>query len=252
MAYDQTRTLGELGQNTTVSTGGVVAAVNQPPQFDNSLNFATTNFLQAALGSNSGMLNFGSNTTIGAAQVGQVINIIAGGLTITINTTGLIAGSRFLIVANYTATTSTTITSAASFNSPNVFKQTTITITAGEEVGLIYDGVSSFVIENNLAGLRFSANFLQSGAANGYQKLPSGILMQWGSLAPLTGGNTATATFSIAFSSAVYLVLANPNTAAGQTPASANPGAITTSAVIINGNYSSTLSYGINWLALGK
>lgn len=47
--------------------------------------------------------------------------------------------------------------------------------------------------------------FLSSLAAAGYQKLPGGLILQWGTCAT-TSGNAALATFPITFPTAVYLV----------------------------------------------
>lgn len=47
--------------------------------------------------------------------------------------------------------------------------------------------------------------FLQSLAANGYQKLPSGLIINWGQLTP--SGGTATATFALAYQTACFVAI---------------------------------------------
>jgi len=44
-----------------------------------------------------------------------------------------------------------------------------------------------------------AVDFVASKAANGYQKLPSGLIIQWGETASVAGGNVTTITFPISF-----------------------------------------------------
>jgi hypothetical protein len=60
----------------------------------------------------------------------------------------------------------------------------------------------------------YTTNFTganQSLGTNGYQKLPGGLIMQWGNVnvSPTLGGTT-TVSFGVAFSSAVYSIVATP------------------------------------------
>lgn len=50
--------------------------------------------------------------------------------------------------------------------------------------------------------------FTQLLAANGYQKLPSGLIIQWGQASPSSG--TVTVTFPIAFPAACAAVTSSP------------------------------------------
>lgn len=88
-------------------------------------------------------------------------------------------------------------------------------------------------------------NALGSIGANGYQKLPNGLIIQWGSASANTTG--VGVTFPIAFTTACYCVQAN-NT--NQT----NPPAPSCSSISTTG-FTATVSSGspgFTWLAIGK
>ncbi|MFN9280889.1 MAG: gp53-like domain-containing protein [Betaproteobacteria bacterium] len=84
--------------------------------------------------------------------------------------------------------------------------------------------------------------FARSLAANGWQRLPSGLFMQWGT-GTLSGG-VATVTFPIAFPSTAFANVAIPPTA--------------TSSITVTGSSSTSVSFASNastggfvWIALG-
>jgi hypothetical protein len=89
----------------------------------------------------------------------------------------------------------------------------------------------------------------QSLATNGYQKLPGGLLMQWGTGAiPLVGGNNII-TFPIAFPSNVFYVnySANANNAAGD----ANPAINNITLTTFNAPSVAGVAVVIKWIAIG-
>ena len=97
-----------------------------------------------------------------------------------------------------------------------------------------------------------SAAFVSSLAASGYQKLPSGLIIQWGSVTSSgAGGNNAATTFPISFPSVLYGVF--PMTwSSGNS--NAQVASTTLSAVNITAYVGATITTGINiyWLAIGK
>lgn len=90
----------------------------------------------------------------------------------------------------------------------------------------------------------------QQLAANGYQKLPSGMIIQWGSL-PITAASTAIVTFPVAFTTATVSVVANSQRAAvGSGDVSCHTFTLTTVS-IVNGSSAGTGVHTHNWIALG-
>ena len=58
----------------------------------------------------------------------------------------------------------------------------------------------------------YTTNFNNSLSGNGFQRLPGGLIIQWGQIGVLVGNNaTANVNFSIAFTSAVYSITATPS-----------------------------------------
>jgi hypothetical protein len=61
----------------------------------------------------------------------------------------------------------------------------------------------------------YTTNFASSLGGNGYQRLPGGLIIQWGQVGFMSGIDaTRRVTFSIQFTSAVYAVTVTPNSAA--------------------------------------
>lgn len=91
---------------------------------------------------------------------------------------------------------------------------------------------------------------------NGYQKLPSGLIIQWGQNSMPAPGSSNSVTYPIAFPSAVYAVLITTNATGGATtgiaPSSTN--VVTTTGFgwvrFAGADYS---SYGVGyWMAIGR
>ena len=101
-----------------------------------------------------------------------------------------------------------------------------------------------------LSGL---ASFANSLAASGYQKLPGGLIIQWGK-STLTGWTSIN--FPISFATDVYCI--NATMALGSQSTTLGAAAINTSAVTVSGfsaaliNNSSTVNQPIYWIAIGK
>ena len=118
--------------------------------------------------------------------------------------------------------------------------------TAGQV--LTYNGSTSTWVAS--AGGISSDNFTglnQSLSARGYQKLPGGFTIQWGTFTPATSNTTTTVTFPIAFATACYRVVASPITNATNQYAS-SVSSITTSNCILTNN---TAGVDIGWVAIG-
>ena len=86
----------------------------------------------------------------------------------------------------------------------------------------------------------------QSLAANGYQKLPGGLIIQWGT-ASIAAGATVAVTLPMAFPSANCVSLANGNGTPGSTNTTVTARS-TTSISIFNGDNGATTC---SWLAIG-
>lgn len=181
-----------------------------PPVFDNDTSIATTAFVQRALGNRAGEVYFSASGNIAAADAGKTV-VLFGGNTFALTLPSLSSvpvGSEYLI---------------KSFNAANVTIQRngTDTIYAGPSGALTSvvlkahhclrlistNGAWSLATASD-ASLPYSPMFASSIAGSGYQKLPSGLIVQWGTIGTrdLVAGNTYYQTFPIAFPSSILTI----------------------------------------------
>lgn len=177
------------------------------PQFDSSGKLASTQFVQRALGNTQGVVNVNGSMTLAVAQVGSLVEVTGGsGVTITLPPTTGIGGSAFYF---YNNTASVVTVAAATGQNVNVGRANvaSFALQPGGNAILITDGNSWEVLGE--AMLPNSALFNASISANGYQKLPGGLIRQWGNSQFSTTGTAVT--FPIAFPNGLFsLVPGNP------------------------------------------
>ncbi|WP_155628892.1 gp53-like domain-containing protein [Burkholderia stagnalis] len=185
-------------------------------QFDNSTRLATTSFVQQSLGNMAGTYTTTTSGTLGAAQAGKQVYVFAPGTTQTINFAELKEGARMTVYANYTAAGQTTlaISGPAKFVAVASVTVPTVALNPGEAISLVVDG-ANLNIEVTTANLRYSAAFGASFAPNGYQKLPSGLIIQWGAYITSASGDVSVM-FPLAFQTGVYPIVTGVNLSGGQ------------------------------------
>lgn len=162
------------------------------PQFDSGKSFATTEFVQRALGNLAGVADIGTGTFANAGHVGKNLNIGAGNSFLP-STAGIADGS-VLHYKNTGIGSHTLSRTGADVISCDGSPLTSIVVGTGEDLQLVKVGANW--IGSGTAALKHSAAFMAS-LPSGYQKLPSGLILQWGS----TGVTTTSvgATFPVAF-----------------------------------------------------
>uniref|UniRef100_UPI00158A0C8B gp53-like domain-containing protein n=1 Tax=Burkholderia pyrrocinia TaxID=60550 RepID=UPI00158A0C8B len=201
------------------NTGGYQRGVT-PPQFDNSGRLAPTAFVQRALGNFN--LSSGTGSGINAAAT-ALTNADLGGFHYfngTANQTATLpsemglqpgaaiifqrSGSQYgLVISSYSANAiiDTTVGLASS-----------ITLNPGEFVVLVWSGSywQSFGTYTQRVGQAFASSLNTTG----YQKLPSGLIVQWVNGSSDSLGNMTVA-FPIAFPTAVLGGIANEGAPGG-------------------------------------
>lgn len=121
-------------------------------------------------------------------------------------------------------------------------------IATAAEAQALTDGLRALTPSKLNAALQ-GAN--QSLAGSGYQKLPGGLILQWGTWTPhATPGNAVAVTFPIAFPTAVYSIVATVGGASIGTTLSAWTD--TTTGTGFNGRSNASASCGCYYLAFGK
>jgi|GEM_PF-3984125 len=162
-----------------------------------------------------------------------------GSIAITNATVGIYADGISRIEFNYTASANNTFASVNTSYSPGLN-------TVGNNMAMISDSTASL-------------GFACSKSANGYTKLPNGLIVQWGTIAVASHDQEydfGTITFPITFPTAVLNVSATMITSASAASGfDTIPGvkAVTTaSAQFYSGCTSSgTETYGLYWIAIG-
>ncbi|KAF1072696.1 MAG: hypothetical protein GAK45_00131 [Pseudomonas citronellolis] len=213
----------------------------------NTLMPATTAYALA----NRGMVNGGvsgigisvNTTLVAATAIGAWHEIQGSGLTVTLpavatcytgSTISFKAAYDFTIAANGSETISVPSGSAAN----------TKTFFAGETITIVSNATSWSVISDGFGADSF-AHLL---ASNGYQKLPGGVIIQWGSVTnSATAGSATAVTFPIAFPNAARSVHLN-STVASTTPAYAWCDGVTASGF---NSRSNTANSGAYYIAIG-
>ena len=197
--------LSHLASFLTPDTSGNIVHSAPPAQFDNSAKLTTTGFVQRALGSlagcDSSFTNISGNVSIPASDVGNVV-ILGGssGYTVSLpSTAGLPNGTSITLYGqngNFNCTLSAQ--SGQNIITTTAFAQT-MTFYGGDIATFtVYSGNWTMTSGMTQTALARMPGFAASLATNGYQKLPSGLIIQWGSVSGVVYAGT-TYSFPVAF-----------------------------------------------------
>jgi len=156
-----------------------IASGLTPAQFDASTKFATMEALQRALGNLSGSAGFSASGNLTAAMAGKIITVgmLAAGQALTLPAlNGLPEGAQFVMqnLGGYAFNVQRTGTDFITASGSAI---TVVSIGPGEDATFIKTN-GGWVFSGRAAigrGYNFSANF----GANGFQRLPSGLIIQW-------------------------------------------------------------------------
>jgi hypothetical protein len=230
--------------------GQVATLLNTPAQFDNTTKVATTAFVKARGVSFPAQIILATATTLtAAAHAGQEVTINAAvAATLPLAST---CPAGTVIQFYSTATGASVARQATDLIGPS--SATSVTLNFGDTLILMSDGGTQWLCIGGSAGLQFAAVFGANLAVTGYQKLPSGLIVQWGSI---TISAATAVTFPITFPNGLYsLNLSNSmNSAAAN--ATIDTAAIPTnsgfSASAFNASTGAGTTRTISWIAFGK
>jgi hypothetical protein len=171
----------------------------------NSTQLANTAFVQRALGNNQAFTILTTTQTLTPSQSGMYILPSAASLTFTLPAASTTAtGSIFFIGGNGLGVTIGKNSADTMYIGPGS-SATSIAVAANDKIALISNPTSNtWTAVGGETSLKGSTAFSSSISANGWQKLPSGIIVQWGSFS-YTGASGTTQLFSFP--------VAYPNTA---------------------------------------
>ncbi|WP_343578217.1 phage tail protein [Pseudomonas sp.] len=191
-----------------------------PAQFDNDTSIATTEFVQRAQGNLAGFVTYSaSNVWLTAADVGKYIYCVTNGMVVTLPDVAVVpVGSRVYIQAAVGV-------SSIIINNLNGNLAGTNDKTSGADFIALLGDTSSEFISSGTAWYATGGSGSGQLSTSGYQKFPSGIIIQWGvASAQGNDGNDGTTAgvdvpimFPMAFPNSCFIVTAThfghrPNT----------------------------------------
>lgn len=177
------------------------------PQFDNDTSVATTAFVQRALGNFSGESAHNVDTQLTGNDFGRLV-IFAGSSvanrTFTLPPAAAGASGCKITFWNNSSYNLTVVPFAGDFLDTGTSVPASIVLGPGSTlVCETFSSVGWRLIEGT-ARLQNSREFASSVAANGYQRLPNGIIIQWMQFAKTTTASPISNSWPIAFPTALW------------------------------------------------
>lgn len=174
-----------------------------PAQFDASTRIATMAAVQRQAGNFAGYSALSGTQTLAASVAGfYMVNTTTGTASWTLPNATINAG--YCLAIENAGTGVLTLTSGGGvFSGPFGSGTTTLTIAVGATVEIVADGAKWHCY----AGSGGAASLTSSG----YQKLPSGLIIQWGVTGTFSAEGGQSVTFPIAFPNAIFAASATPD-----------------------------------------
>lgn len=178
-----------------------------PPQFDNDTSLATSEFVQRALGNFTNVQQYVNQTvSIPASQVGRVIILGGGYNTVTLpDTASCPIGSTFEFFSQggtHTVKAQTgQILGVGAQNSGNA-----ITLAGSDFCTIVNLSGNVWTVTAGTPMLPSSSKFSNSLSSAGWHKLPSGMIVQWGTINSGAAGVVGL-TFPVTFPNGCFTIL---------------------------------------------
>lgn len=173
-----------IGGTIALKYSGVMVGANwtTPAQFDSSTRHATTEFVQREKGSFSNSVAIaGGAVALTAAHIGVRIEMSASGTLTLPKASTLPKGSAIMITTSSTVgAVNLALLAGDSLAINNVSVVAPYAMSSGSDLLIVSDG-AIWRAHASLECLRTSPLFGAQKAGSGYQKLPSGLIIQWGS-----------------------------------------------------------------------
>ncbi|MCA8013298.1 gp53-like domain-containing protein [Burkholderia vietnamiensis] len=245
------------GSNGWVSAGQTLSTTPTRPQFDNGLSIVNSAFVQRALGNMQAgtRIQSAGSATFSASQAGGSFTLEVASTTYTLPALSAVQpGATFEFLATVNAATVSTA-GADKMMTGSLVSSSTCVLNNGDTAKFVSDG-TYWVLVGGSAALRLSlGDFANSITNNGYQKLPNGLIMQWGVIGT-SGSGDVQIIFPIGYTTACYSVVASPNSNLANGTFD-SPNGITVSGFWLGGYQCTTSppirsSHESRWMAIGK
>lgn len=195
--------LSALASWLTPDGNGNVLASQSPAQLDNSTKLITSAWVNTRGVAYAGQTVINAATTLTLSNVGR-LNTITSAVVATLPAANSVSAGTLLHMASTVGGASVSRQGADVIAVGNGASTPTVSLGAGDTLVLMSDGVANWIAIGGSTQLGSSAAFGSSLASSGYQKLPSGLIVEWGLIGTNSSGTTAT--FPLAFPSVCYAV----------------------------------------------
>lgn len=227
------------------------AGVTTPPQFDNDASLATTEFVRRQGMQYSGVLLITSATVLTAADAGKLIWIAgAGGYNITLPSLAAFPSGVAFDFYSSSGAACSVVRAGADTIFVDGSTVTFVSVGIGDTLRITGHAGAAWAANGGSAQLGRSAAFGSFIAASGYQKLPSGLIIQWGSTGNITAGNNLAVTYPIAFPTGMLGCSVSPSYSTTGA-AAAYMSHANTSASTLTINNTGAITCGARWIAIG-
>lgn len=153
-----------------------------PARYDNDTSIATTEFVQRALGGFASYLGFNTDAVLQQSAVGALVNMAAGiaGYTLTLPQTAGLPDGVSITFINTSGRDNAIARQGADIISITGSSETSVWVRIGENATFTKAG--AVWLMTGTAALFRAASFGASQSASGYQRLPGGLIIQWGTI----------------------------------------------------------------------
>ncbi|WP_371914050.1 phage tail protein [Pseudomonas sp. AU11447] len=181
-----------------------------PAQYDNDTSIATTAFVKSAGVQFSSWLSFSTaGVAIPSSACGRAIQLsLPANGTLTLPSAASVPNGSALYFSNSSGTTTTTLQRVGSDNIAQPQASIMMGVGPGDDLVLISNGVNAWFAVSGSARLGSAAAFAASPTVSGYQRLPSGLLIQWGNAVIAQGASSGNFPFTLPFPSTCFQVIA--------------------------------------------
>jgi hypothetical protein len=224
--------------------------------FDNSTAAATTAFVQRALGNASTVLFPTATTTLTTSAAGALIYCLpVSATTLTLPaSSSIVLGTTIKFVNIYSPLVTIQAPGSDKIYFVGYSSPVNPVLNVNDTATLVWTGGNWTITEGSIEWKYQTDKYGSVLSGNGYQKLPSGLIVQWGTVVSSgTGTSNAVVTYPIPFPNITFQTYAtcagSPTTGSYTVLSSTNSVSGATFTVLVNG--SGVSSVAINWLALG-
>jgi hypothetical protein len=196
----------------------VSPTVPTPAIFDNSQKAINSAFLKATGEAFGGLKSVVGATTLDTTYAGQLT--IFGGTTYAVNLPAAStypAGTTLTFYSTASGTVTITRAGADVISVNNALAVNTLPMGSGDTLTLVSNGTNVWEAVSGSAQIGYSANFLSNKAGAGYQKLPGGLIVQWGTAGAVATGGSLAVSYPIAFPTAALMTLCGNSFSGGST-----------------------------------